>query len=267
MPEKPLVQISASDSATVEIVRGRRTLHTVKIGPNMVHAAITHANGEIEDLGISHNVLTTASGGGRDQIAAALGGLLPLGGQGSPATATSATSFTSTATPWTVNQLAGMVAIFPVTNITTAPVFGNIISNTTSVATIDKWHNPDDTTGTTPAATNSFIIVPGAGPCRYMAITENASAASASDTALTGEITTGGCARALATYAHTLGTNTYTLQKAFSVTATFPAIHKMGIFSSGTGTAGVMIYESVLNADASVVNGDTLTVTETVTIS
>jgi hypothetical protein len=100
-----------------------------------------------------------------------------------------------------------------------------------------------------------------------MALTENSGAAAAGDTALTGEITTGGCARTLAAYAHTLGAGTYTLIKAFAVTATFPAIHKMAIFLVGTGTAGPMLYESVLNADASVVNGDTLTVTETVTIS
>jgi hypothetical protein len=41
----------------------------------------------------------------------------------------------------------------------------------------------------------------------------------------------------------------------------------MAIFLVGTGVAGPMLFASNLNADASVVNGDTLTVTETVTIS
>lgn len=269
MPDNPFVRLSASDAATIELVRGRRVLESFKIGPNMVHACIVHKNGDFEDLGISQNVLITASAGGRDQIAGAIGGLLATGGQGQPATGSSATTFTATGTPWTTNLLAGMVVVFPITGLTTQPVFGNIVSNTTSVATVDKWHDPDDdSTGTTPASTSSFVILPGAAPARYMALTENASAASASDTALTGELTTGGCGRALATYAHTLASGTYTLVKAFSVTGTFPAIHKMGIFTSSTLTgAGSMMYETVLNADASVVSGDTLTVTETVTIS
>ncbi len=236
----------------------------------MVHAVIVHKDGEIEDLGISENVLITSSAGGRDQIAAALGGLLPAGGQGSPATAATATTFTATATPWTTNLLAGLQVVFPITGLTTQPVFGNIVSNTSSVATVDKWHDPDDdSTGTTPAGTSAFLILPGGAPARYMALTENASAASASDTALTGELTTGGCGRALATYAHTLASATYTLVKAFSVSgASFPAIHKMALFTSSTLTgAGSMMFETVLNADANVTTGDTLTVTETVTIS
>ena len=256
-----------ADGALLRVMRGHRVIDTMRLGPNEVHAVITHADGTTTDLGISYNLLITASAGGRDHAAAELGGLLATGGQGSPATATGATSFTATATPWTTNLLAGMQAVFPVTGITTAPVIGRIISNTSSVATIDKWSNPDDTTGTTPAATNAFIILPGGAPARYMALTENAGAANASDTVLTGEITTGGCGRALATYAHTLASATYTLQKAYSVTATFPAIHKMGIFLFSTASTGTLFYESVLNADASVVNGDTLTVTDTATIS
>ena len=176
---------------------------------------------------------------------------------------------TATGTPWTTNLLAGMQAVFPVTGITTPPVIGRIISNTTSVATIDKWSNPDstDTTGTTPAATNAFIILPGGPPARFMALTENAGAANAADTVLTGEITTGGCGRAVTTYAHTLATGTYTLQRVFSVTASFPAIHKIGIFNTSTASTGSLVFESVLNADANVVNLDSLTVTDTVTVS
>lgn len=265
---RPLLRVEPlADGALVRVERGHRSSELVRLGPNEVHAAITHADGSIEDLGISHNLLITSSAGGRDQIAALAGGLLPAGGQGNPATATSATTFTATGTPWTTNLLAGMRVVFPVTGLTTEPVYGNIISNTTSVATVDQWWTSAEGVGTTPASTNSFIILPGAAPARYMALTENSGAANASDTALTGEITTGGCNRQLATYAHTLASATYTLQKAYSVTSTFPAIHKMGIFHSGTGTAGSMMFESVLNADASVVNGDTLTVTDTVTVS
>lgn len=269
----PTVGLALNDASTILIRRGRRVLDTIRIGPNMVHAVIVHGPGrgrfgEVEDLGLSENLLITSSGGGRDMLSGAAGGVLPAGGQGSPATAISATTVTATGTPWTVNQLAGMRIVMPVTGLTTRPVFGNVISNTSSVATVDGWWDiGTEAIGTTPASTSAFLIMPGYGPGRWMALTENASAANAADTALTGEITTGGCARALAAYAHTLATGTYTLIKAFAVTATFPAIHKMAIFCVGTGVAGPMLYESVLNADASVVNGDTLTVTETVTVS
>ena len=265
------------DGDTVRVRAGVRTVDSFHLGPNEVSAIIVHGPGcghgvsdwEIENLGISYNLLITSSAGGRDFFSATGGGLLPTGGQGAPATATSATSFTATGTPWTTNLLAGMQAVFPVTNITTAPVIGRIISNTTSVATIDKWSNPDatDTTGTTPGSTNSFVILPGGPPARMMALTENASAASASDTALTGEITTGGCGRAVTTYAHTLASATYTMQKVFSVTASFPAIHKIGIFPTSTASNGPLVFEAVLNADANVVNLDSLTVTDTVTVS
>lgn len=263
------------DGSIVRVSAGARAIDRIHLGPNEVSAIIVHNPGcghgvsdyEIEDLGISHNLLTTASAGGRDFFAATGGGLLATGGQGSPATAATATTFTATGTPWTTNLLAGMQAIFPVTGLTTAPVIGRIISNTTSVATIDQWSTATDAVGTTPAGTNAFIIVPGGPAARYMALTENAAAASAADTVLTGEITTGGCGRALATYAHTLATGTYTLQKAFSVTASFPAIHKIGIFPTLTASNGILVFESVLNADANVVNLDTLTVTDTVTVA
>jgi hypothetical protein len=266
--ESPIVRLHSQDASTIQFCRGRKVLESFHIGPNKVHAAIVHRNGEYEDLGISENLTITASGGGRDIISGASGGVLPAGGQGSPLTGSSGTTATVTSTPYTVNQLAGMRIVVPVTGLTTRPVYGNIISNTSSVITIDGWWDiSTEAIGTTPATTSAFLIMPGYGPGRYMGLTQDAAAASASDTALASEITTGGCNRLLAAYAHTLGTGTYTLIKAFSVTAPFAAIHKMGIYAVGTGVAGPLIFESVLNADASVVSGDTLTITETVTIS
>lgn len=252
--------------------RGRayvqESLHS---GPNKVHAFITHPDGSITDLGVSHNLLTNI---GRDMWADMLGGKIVT--QNAPATATGATSFTGTGSTWTASNLAtpelglaGRRAYFPVTGLTTAPVYGNIVSNTTSVATIDQWWTAADGVGTTPASTNSFIIAPGTvGAVRFMALTTNASAAAASNTTLTGEITTNGGGRALATYAHTYGNATFTLQKAYAITGTLTAIHRMGLFSCLTAAgADPMMYEAVLNLDATVGNGDTLTVTDTVTLS
>jgi hypothetical protein len=266
--ESPIIRLHPRDASTIQLLRGRKVLDSFHLGPNMVHAAIVHFNGDYEDLGISENLTITSSAGGRDQISGAVGGVLPAGGQGSPLTAITATLATGTGTPWTVNQLAGMRIIVPITGLTTVPVYGNIISNTTSAATVDGWWNiATNAIGTTPAATSAFIIPQGYAPAIYMGLTQDAAAAAATDTALASEITTGGCIRTIAAYAHTLGTGTYTLIKAFSVTATFAAIHKMGMYNIGTGVTGPMFFESVLNADASVVSGDTLTITETVTIS
>jgi len=240
------------------IMRGHRVADRVRLGPNTVHAVVFHADGTYTDCGVSPNLLTTD---GRDHIADTLGGRLG-NATGSPATATSATSLTVTGTPLTVDALKGRRIR------TGADVYGNVGANTTSVVTVDQWWTVADGVAATPASTAAFTIDPGGAPARFIALTENATAPAAGDTALTGEITTGGCARALGTYAHTDNAATYTLTKSFSVTATFPAIAKAGLFTAGTLTAGgVMVFETLLNANASVVSGDTLSVTWTVTLS
>jgi len=264
-----LPTMGLSDKAVSVITRSRDIEEVIRFR-NPVHAQILHgtarpgdfAPGSISDLGISYNLITN---GGKDYVAYALGGQLGFGVSGTIATASSATSLTATSTPFVASAFIGQIVIAEET--TNAPVWATIVSNTTSVLTVDAWKNGDGTAGTTPGSTANYQILPGSGSARYMALTENSGAASASDTALTGEITSGGCGRTLATFAHTASTTTYTLTKAFSVTGTFPAIHKMGLFFVSTASVGPLIFETVLNADASVVNGDTLTITETVTLS
>src|SRR4029077_5474542 len=99
------------------------------MGPNHVHAFITRPDGAIEDLGVSKNLLTNI---GRDVFHQWLGVGIPAGGTGSPATAVGATSVTATGAPWTASNLgtpqlglAGFRIYAPVTNVTTAPVYGN----------------------------------------------------------------------------------------------------------------------------------------------
>lgn len=262
-----LLEIERERKKSGTIVRERR----VQMGPNHVHAFITHPDGSFTDLGVSKNLLTNI---GRDWLCEAIGGVTAPAG--SPATNVTATVVTATGTPFTASNLAspqlglaGKRIYMPVTGLTTAPVYGNIVSNTTSAITIDQWWTGADATGTTPAVTNAFIIgAGGLASARFMALTANASAASASNTALTGEITTVGLGRALATYAHTMGAATFTLQKAFSVTGTMAAIHRMGLFACLTAAgADPLLFETVLNVDATVANGDTLTVTDTMTVS
>lgn len=273
-PPRAIITEHLDDGAMLEIKRGHRLAERIRMGPNEVHAFITHPDGTITDLGISHNLLTNL---GRDWWSDALGGSSSPGGQGSPLTAVTATSATATGTPWTASNfatpqlgLAGKVIVVPITSLTTTPVYGLIGSNTTSVATIDKWWTPDFAgTGTTPAGTSAFQILPGRGAgVLFMALTTDAAAAAASDTALTSEITTNGGSRAKSTYAHTYGVATSTFVNAFSITGTLTAIHKMALFTASTLTAtGIPVFVSVLNVDATVANGDTLTVTDTVTLS
>lgn len=249
------------DGALLHLLRGPRVVDTVRLGKNHVHAFIVHADGDWTDLGVSENLLTN---GGRDLAHEALG-QRPI--KEGVLTASSATSATPSGGGLTADQYKGWRIYCPITSVGTTPVYGNVGSNNTTVLTLDQWWTGADGTGTTPASTNGYILVPSCTP-RFMGLTENASAASATNTVLTGELTTGGCARAIATFAHTSGTATQTLQKAFSVTSSFPAIHRMGLFTAkDTTAAGIMVFETVLNADANVINGDTLTVTDTITIS
>lgn len=278
-PPRAEVDRHFDDGAMINIWRGRAgkedlLAQQIRLGPNEVHAFITHPDGSVTDLGVSHNLLTNI---GRDWWADDFGAVASAGGQNSPATASSATTLTGTGTPWTASNLAtpqlglaGKVVVVPITGLTTTPVMGIIVSNTTGVLTVDKWWTPDLAgTGTTPAATSAFYILPGRGPgALFMALTTNASAASAASTALTGEITNNGGSRTKATYAHTYGAATATHIVVFSISGTLTAVHRMALFpSSGAADASPIIFEAVLNQDATLGSGDTLTVTDTITYS
>jgi hypothetical protein len=259
--QKPRLEVvrHLSDGAILNLMRGRTVEEVLRLGPNEVSAFIFHEDGSLTDLGISHNLLTNA---GRDLVAAALGSAGPAA---NTATGSSATSLTDSGESWTTDQFKGWTVFAE--ESTNNPVFGNIGSNSATVLTVDQWWGPNDATETTPGTTADYIILPTVRP-RFMALTEDSGAAAAGDTTLASEITTGGAARALATYAHTGGTATFTLTKSYSISSSFPAVHKMGLFTAGTLTAaGIMVFETVLNADANVISGDTLQVTDTVTIS
>jgi hypothetical protein len=271
-----------ADGAEIAIGRfrmksGSFDLHdTVRIGPNHFHAWIAHPDGTITDCGVSKNLLTNI---GNSVMQGAYGGAIPAGGAGSPATACTSTSITATSTPWTASNLstpqlglAGFRVYASVTGVGTAPVYGNIVSNTTSVATIDKWWTAADGTGTTPASTNAFIIgAGGLASMRFVALTTNSSAAAYTDTALASEITTNGCGRALGTFARgtpSAGTGTYTISNTFNVTGLETSISKGGTFfcltSAGADPIG---FETLLNTPATVNNGDTLNTTWSVQLS
>jgi hypothetical protein len=103
----------------------------------------------------------------------------------------------------------------------------------------------------------------------YIALTASVTAPAATDTTLTGEITTagGGLLRAQATYAHTASTNTSTLTKTFTANGSdsLPVtIAQIGVFNAAS--AGTLGFHTALTSTAVLsVSGDSVTVTETVT--
>jgi hypothetical protein len=105
---------------------------------------------------------------------------------------------------------------------------------------------------------------------KWMALTANSTAPAAGDTSLTGEITTagGGLVRVAATYAHTAGTNTYTLTNTFTANGSdsLPVtLAKIGVFDAAS--SGNMPFTTLLSATATLaVSGDQVTITQTVTM-
>ena len=272
-PEEVMKRIN--DDVGVMISRGRFMGDRLDFGPNFVHVMVSRGDsgeagpaGEVLDLGWRKNLKTTV---GMDWLHNTMGGLV-MATQGGPATATSATAFSATGSPgWAANALAGYRVVFPVTGITTAPVYGNILSNATGATPsvgVDGWWNAADTTGTTPASTNAYIIIPGQGPSRYMAIGNDGTAPVAANTAMVSEITANACGRALATFAHTMGgsSQVHTLVKTWTASGAQSA-QVGGLFTGGYGAAGggILVAHTQFTS-ATLANGDSLQLTWTWTL-
>lgn len=98
---------------------------------------------------------------------------------------------------------------------------------------------------------------------RYIALTENGTAVSASDTALASEITTNGLQRVVGTYAHTSGVASYTLANTFTASGTFSTVQKAGMFNASSGPT--MAFENTFTSTA-LASSDQLSVTWTVNV-
>ncbi len=100
-----------------------------------------------------------------------------------------------------------------------------------------------------------------AAVCTYIALTNTAITPNATDTSLSGEITANGLSRALGTVTHTSNATSYTLANTFTATGTQAAQAAAILNASSSGT---MCFENTFT-QASLVSGDTLAVTWTVT--
>lgn len=226
---------------------------------------------------LRHNLTTdTASGytNRRDWQSKAMGGGLGAffgaTAQGT-ATASSGTSLTNSGASFpTANQgLAGyVVAVGANSSGVGSTVFGVIVSNSGTVLTIDQWYNPaTGAAGTTPNATGQYQIIPGQFPALFMAVTANVFSPSSADTTLVGELTSNGFTRAIGTWAHTAAATTYTLQHTWTATGT-ETINNEALFGAANTTGGgVMPFESAEPSPPTLVSGDTLQNTVTVTIN
>lgn len=99
----------------------------------------------------------------------------------------------------------------------------------------------------------------------YIGVSADTTAPAAGDVTLTGEISTGTLVRAQATYAHTTGTSSATLTRLFTSDQTI-TVAKIGVFNNPTFGAGTMVLESLLATVATMVSGDQLSITETITL-
>jgi hypothetical protein len=189
------------------------------------------------------------------------------------ATASSAVSLTNSAAAWTTNQWAGYRVYATVSG--SAMVWANVISNTATVLTVDRWYTPSTpggSAGTTPSSTAAYLIADGGViSAWFVGLTTTNIIPSASDHALSGEYTTsgGGLVRKIAPYSLTSGTSpmALTLTPVYTANGTdaLPAtLYAVGAFVSMVvaNTTLAMKFESSLNASQTIsASGDQLTIT------
>ena len=117
-------------------------------------------------------------------------------------------------------------------------------------------------------ATYNGVAPSATAGAKWVGLSANGTAPAATDTALTAEIVTAGLTRAVGAPAHTTGTNTYTITSSWTAQAgDVPVtVHKRGIFTAIT--AGTLVFEATLSPSDATLSaaGDTLTLTDTITM-
>lgn len=228
--------------------------------------------GELKAIRRTHNLRTNQGG---DWQAYQMGGRPAIRYTGT-ATATSATSVTdSGGTFSTVANITGGTGGLVGCIVIMGNVFGIVVSNTGTVITVERWINcaaTADVTGATPGNV-TYVVVEGAAPGYWLALTNDSGTPSSVDTNLASEITTNGFARAIGLFAHTLLSATsastvasiYTLVKTWTSTGGNTSAQKCGIFLSSTVANNLMQFENTFTAISGLITNDTLQLTYTVT--
>lgn len=188
------------------------------------------------------------------------------------ATATTATSLTNSGAsfPTSGQGLAGCI-VFAGANSSGvgSTVYGVISSNTATALTIDQWYSGTSSSGaagTTPNATCQYLVFQGQAAAAWMAVTATSFSPATSDTTLNGELTSNGFTRAVGTYSHTAAASTYSLAHTWTATGS-ETIENEALFGAANTTAGgVMPFESAEPTPPSLLSGDTLTNTVTITL-
>ncbi len=236
-----------------------------------------------DDVSVRHNLATTTAVGYtniNDWLAAAMGSGPAAAfatAQGN-ATSTSTTSLTAASGfPTSANGLAGQIVVAgPNASGAGSKVYGVITSNSATVLTVDQWYDPTSTTGAAgaqPNATCSYVVVPGQGPASWLAVTDSVFSPATSDQSLNTqgtELASAGFSRAVASWAHTHAASTYTLVHLWTASGT-KTINNEGVSGAATilttpNFGGVFPFESAEPSPPTLVSGDTLTNTITVTI-
>jgi len=182
-------------------------------------------------------------------------------------------STTSSPTATTATDSGASFGTYTGHIVTLGSTYGVVVSNTGTVLTVDRWYTPGSPGGAAAAtpSTGVYVVLPGQAPYWYIAITANSTAPAATDTSLSGEITTvgGGLIKKLATYAHTTGVASYSLAATYTANGSdsLPVtIAKAAVFNSIVATTGRMQFETLVSPTATLsASGDQLTLTFTVT--
>ncbi len=202
---------------------------------------------------------------GEDYQSKALGGDTNANvGDVGTSTGVAATTLTDSGKSWTTDQWKGKI-------VASGNRYGVVRSNTGTVLTIDQWYDATSTSGGAGSspATGAYVIIGAMFPARWMGVSTDVSALGGTETSLASELTGSGWDRRFCTWAHTAGVNSYTLTTTFtSADGSTRVIGKMGLFSSKVVDAGnsLMLFITLVSPTATMVSGDTLTLTETVTI-
>lgn len=237
-----------------------------------------------------HNLTTTTASGytnAYDWLAKAMG----MGQSAMFATASAAAVSTTTISgtsltnsvasfPTSGQGLAGqVVVVYGLAN--NAFVWGYITGNTGTALTVDQWYSATSTTGgagTTPTTSGgssttgiAYLILPGQMSAAWLAVSVSTFTPSTADTSLNSqgaELAASGFNRAVGTYAHTAAASTYTLVHLWTATGTV-TINNEGVSGAATlvsNNGGVFPFESAEPTPPTLVSGDTLQNTITVTI-